>query len=189
MTAEKILAIGAHPDDVEISAGGWLLHMKDTGSEISVVTLTSGQTTGNPEERIEEQKQASKFAGFTHYQLLYEDGHLKQEPDTIDDITRIIRMIEPDIVISHSVHDHHQDHVELSRAVQSSLRYTDITHIEFSSWNPRVQSPWNYEFVLSPSMMKRKEKLLSLFASQQDKPFMLVHAYERFHIKYMMDTA
>ena len=101
----------------------------------------------------------------------------------IIELATLFENLKPDIVLTHSVHDHHQDHVELSKSVFSALRGTDITHIEFSSWNKRIQAPWNFEYILDDDSNKRA--LLAFFKSQSHRPYVKdIALFERFNIRY-----
>jgi LmbE family N-acetylglucosaminyl deacetylase len=59
----KILAIGAHPDDIELGCGGFLIRVAIQGHHIYMYTLTHGEASGNPEKRAMEIEQSSKIIG------------------------------------------------------------------------------------------------------------------------------
>lgn len=107
---EVVLAIGAHPDDVEIGAGGILRAHAEKGDEVHVLTLTTGERGGNGGLRAEEAASAADALGATLWLEDLPDTELQADGATVRRIEEHVRRIRPDVVYTHSLHDSHQDH-------------------------------------------------------------------------------
>ncbi len=115
---KRVLAIGAHPDDIEIGCGGTLAKLKDQGYELFFVVATFGEEGGSPpskedlkQAREQEAKNSAKVLGALNVSFLgLEDGLLSYcKKDKIKLIAKI-RSIKPDIVFLHSSTDQFPDH-------------------------------------------------------------------------------
>jgi LmbE family N-acetylglucosaminyl deacetylase len=118
----RVLAIGAHPDDVEFGAGGTLLKHGDAGDVLHILVLTRGESgSAAPEvRRIEAEEAAGHLgAGITVADL--QDTRV-EEKAAIDVIEAAAGMFRPDVVYTHSVHDTHQDHRAAAHASRVALR-------------------------------------------------------------------
>jgi LmbE family N-acetylglucosaminyl deacetylase len=121
----RVLAIGAHPDDVEFGAGGTLLKHQANGHSIHILVLTSGETgcgDYSPDIREREAMDAAAIldAGITFGRL--PDSRLPDGKQTIDVIEEAVAKFCPDIAYTHSVHDTHQDHRAAALASRVALR-------------------------------------------------------------------
>ncbi len=109
----KILAFGAHPDDLEFGMGGTLLKLKKEGHEIALVVLSRGEagTHGSPQIREQESRDAADFLGATIEILDYTDTEIEDNAKSRKDIANIIRKHKPDIVFApyHSISGSHLD--------------------------------------------------------------------------------
>ena len=119
----KILAIGAHPDDIEIFMFGFLCSCKQMGYKISTVIATDGSLGGNNyddkliENRKKETKDGLNKLGIPSF-LNLPDGDLGNETNHINIIKNSIKKNNPDLVITHFYKDYHSDHVNLSQIVK-----------------------------------------------------------------------
>jgi LmbE family N-acetylglucosaminyl deacetylase len=121
----RVLAIGAHPDDIEFGAGATLLKHQASGHEIHVLVLTSGETgCGDYATNVREHEAlaAAELLGAAITFGRLPDAHLPDGKPTIDVIERVTAAFSPDIAYIHSIHDTHQDHRAAARASQASLR-------------------------------------------------------------------
>ena len=107
---KKVLAIGAHPDDVEIGCGGTIKKHTERGDEVLVLTLTKGAKGGNKTEREIESKNAAKSMGAKLIMHDLEDTNLSSCKNIIKCIEASIKAFQPDLVYTHSINDTHQDH-------------------------------------------------------------------------------
>ena len=108
----RVLAVGAHPDDIEIAAGATLSKMRDAGYQITGLVMTCGEKGGRAEARPKEAKSGGEFVGLDNVQVLsFTDTRLSADMVKITEaIHSLIEKIQPDIIFTHSVHDLHQDH-------------------------------------------------------------------------------
>lgn len=120
--SKVVLAIGAHPDDVEIGCGGILLRHRKNGDRVSVLTLSGGELGGVAPERIDEARRAAETLGARLFLRDLRDAAISEGPETIEAIGAVIREIEPTIVYTHTLHDGHQDHRSVHRATIVAAR-------------------------------------------------------------------
>ncbi len=107
---KSILAIGAHPDDVEIGCGGTLKKHCEFGDEVTILTLTKGAQGGNKKERERESICAANSLDAQLIMCDLLDTELSNGGDTISSISQAINTCNPDIIYTHSLNDTHQDH-------------------------------------------------------------------------------
>jgi bacillithiol biosynthesis deacetylase BshB1 len=118
-----ILAFGAHPDDVEISAGGLLIAEARKGKKVGIVDLTFGElgTRGTVDIRKEEAINAAEIIGCTVRENLgMRDGYLRNDEAHQLKVIEIIRKYQPEIILCNSPTDRHPDHGHASQLVVES---------------------------------------------------------------------
>ncbi|MFC1454406.1 PIG-L deacetylase family protein [Verrucomicrobiota bacterium] len=134
----KILAIGAHPDDIEIGCGGLLLKAVEASHEVFLYVLTEGDI--NPDtDRRGEQKKAAKFLGAKKlFWGGFKDTKLTPCRELIVAIENILDKVNPDMVLVNYPDDAHQDHNALARCTVTACRYikrvlfyNDYTTLDF----------------------------------------------------------
>ncbi len=111
--AVDILAIGAHPDDVEIACGGTVLNVTRAGGRVAIVDLTAGElgTNGTVDERRAEAARGAEALGVTErLQLGLRDGGLRDDDDARIALANVIRRFAPRILLAPSAVDDHPDH-------------------------------------------------------------------------------
>lgn len=164
---KRVLAIGSHPDDVELYAGGTLLRLVDEGAEIYHLVCTRGR--GKKGNRTRENGQACRFLGVKEdYLLGFRDSRLGHSRKLISAIDDTIGTVRPDWIFTHTVADHHQDHIAVARATISANRWQRATLITYPSYNPAI--PFNANlFVDVSDYFDKKLELLKIFKSQQDE--------------------
>ena len=119
---ETILAIGAHPDDVEIGCGATLFSHVAQGHRVVIATMSRGARGGCDKIRAEEAKLAAEYIGADLYLEDLPDTQISDGSDTITAIERIIHSRQPTTVYTHSPHDLHQDHTAVHRATLVAAR-------------------------------------------------------------------
>jgi LmbE family N-acetylglucosaminyl deacetylase/CheY-like chemotaxis protein len=117
-----VLAIGAHPDDVEIGCGGTLLRHAQAGDRTTILTLTGGEHGGDAGARADESRAAAELLGASLVHLQLPDTVLSEGPDTISAIEAVIEDVGPTIVYTHTLRDNHQDHRATNRATMIAAR-------------------------------------------------------------------
>ncbi len=120
----RILAISAHPDDIEIGCGGALAHwMSDQQTIVYYLIMTRGGKGGDAEVRMREQERAAEKLG-VHGVIWqeYEDTKIPVNEESISQVEAVIKTIRPDFILTHYENDTHQDHRALSRVVITATR-------------------------------------------------------------------
>lgn len=110
----RVLAIGIHPDDVEIGCGGTVALLTRRGDDVVVLDLTRGEssTNGTAEERAREAEEAARILGIKRRvnAALPDTGLRSEAPDQLRAIVRVIRAERPHVVLVPNADDPHPDH-------------------------------------------------------------------------------
>jgi bacillithiol biosynthesis deacetylase BshB1 len=136
MTRVDILAIGAHPDDVELVAGGTLIRAQMLGRSTGIVDLARGEmaSRGTPELREKEAATAARLMGVSVRQnLRLPDGGIQNTPETRAKLAVVIRRLQPKVVITHSLHGRHPDHPRVAQLVRDACFVAGLKMIEPST--------------------------------------------------------
>jgi LmbE family N-acetylglucosaminyl deacetylase len=163
----NILAIGPHPDDIEIGCGGSLIKYAQAGNNVYLMILTDGAFGGDSEVRKREQEEAAKFIGVKGlYWGGYRDTELGCTRELIVKIDKVIADVNPEVVFFNFWADVHQDHRAAAQAAVSATRY--IKEVLFYE----VPSTQHFEpdiFVDIEDVLEKKLELLKLHASQVNR--------------------
>lgn len=144
-----ILAIAAHPDDVELSCSGTLIMEKMKGKKVGVVDLTEGElgTRGTPETRKAEAQAALEVMGLdVRENLALPDGFFGLDKDSKLAVITAIRKYRPDIVLTNAPADRHPDHGRAAQLVKESAWLSGLRRIE-TTHNGQLQEPWRPAYV------------------------------------------
>src|SRR6476619_4909027 len=128
-----ILAIGAHPDDVELICGGTLIRAQMLGRKTGILDLAAGElaTRGTPELRAREAGKAAKVMGVSQRENLgLPDGGIQNTPETRAKVALVIRRLKPEIVITHSLHGRHPDHPIVAQLVRDACFVAGLKKVE-----------------------------------------------------------
>ncbi|MBU0690988.1 bacillithiol biosynthesis deacetylase BshB1 [bacterium] len=123
-TIVDVLAIGAHPDDIELCCAGTLLRLQDLGYKIGIVDATRGEkgTRGTAEGRALEAQKALEIMGFEFRENLdLGDQHVQDTPDRRVKIVECIRRHKPKLVFTHHPIDRHPDHEGVGKLVKHAM--------------------------------------------------------------------
>jgi len=124
-----VLAIGAHPDDVELGCGGTLALLARQGRRVGILHLTRGErgTRGTPEGRQAEAEQAAAALGAAAMDFLdCGDGGLRTGPAEEDSLIARLREWAPDLVLAPTPHDRHPDHTRAHQLVEAACFYAGL---------------------------------------------------------------
>jgi two-component system response regulator HydG len=161
---ETVLAIGAHPDDVEIGAAGTLLAHRAAGDLVAILTLSRGARGGDQLQRARESQEAADVIGARLFLDDLEDTLIAEGTPTIGAIDRVVAEIQPTIVYTHSIHDVHQDHRNTHRAAIVACRRVGRVYC-FQSPSATVDYRPTH-FVTIDDYISRKLKAIDTFGSQ-----------------------
>jgi LmbE family N-acetylglucosaminyl deacetylase len=163
----SVLAVGAHPDDIEIGAGGMLLSLaeRQAGLQAHYVLLT-----GSAERQLEARSAASAFLPASDLAVRLHDlpeGRLPAVWGQVKDILEdVARSCAPDLVLAPSPGDAHQDHRTIAEIVPTVFRDRLYLGYEIPKWDGDFGRPSTY-FPLSAEFARRKVELLhKCFPSQ-----------------------
>ncbi len=128
-----ILAIGAHPDDVELGCAGTLLKHIAEGYKAGIVDLTLGElgTRGSVADRMREVKTASKIIGLSAREnLKFKDGFFQNDKAHQQKLIQVIRKYKPDVVLTNAVSDRHPDHGRSAQLTRDACFLSGLTKIK-----------------------------------------------------------
>ena len=178
-----ILAFGAHPDDVELSAAGTLLKEAANGKKIGVIDLTQGElgTRGSAELRMEEANASAKILGLScRENLRMKDGFFQNDEAHIREIVRMIRKYQPEIVLANAPSDRHPDHGRAAKLVADACFYSGLMKIETEeegksqeAWRPKALYHYIQDYYQKPDFVldvsdyvEQKMQAIKAFGSQ-----------------------
>lgn len=169
----KILAIGAHPDDIELGCGGLLIKAARQGHEVHMYSLTRGEASGDPNQRTKELMQSAKFIGAKNLWIdNFDDSKLSVSSDLINHIEYFINKADPELIITHSHGDVHHDHRAIALATIEAGRFvSNILSYEIPltrNFTPQV-------FFDITDVVDDKIELIKIFWSQQSKLYLKAH--------------
>jgi LmbE family N-acetylglucosaminyl deacetylase/ActR/RegA family two-component response regulator len=161
---EVVLAIGAHPDDIEIGVGGILLRHVARGDGVHLLTLASGEDGGAWAVRADEQRRAARLLGA---RLIPRDPPGTVVADgaaMIAAIKEAIDEVRPDIVYTHTLHDSHQDHRGVHRATLVAARGVSRIYCYQSPSTTIDFRPTR--FIAIDTFVDRKVEVIGAYGSQ-----------------------
>jgi LmbE family N-acetylglucosaminyl deacetylase len=170
----NILAIGSHPDDIELGCGGTLMRAARSGHDVYMYVLTRGGKSGSAEERTSELYRSADFIGVnTLWVDDFEDTGLSVNKNLVNHIEYFVHKCHPDIIFTHPLNDYHHDHravaectLEAARNSQNVVAYEIPVTKDFT--------PQLYYDI--SDVIDDKVKLVSVFSSQSGKVFTLAKA-------------
>jgi LmbE family N-acetylglucosaminyl deacetylase len=119
----NVLAVGAHPDDVELGCGGALLRHVARGDDVTMLVMTTGQLgTVGVTSRVHEQQEAARILGARLRWGGFEDGSIPSGPAAITVIDRVVAECGAAVMYTHAPGDTHQDHCATSIASLAAAR-------------------------------------------------------------------
>jgi bacillithiol biosynthesis deacetylase BshB1 len=145
-----VLAFAAHPDDVELCAGGTLALLASKGYKTGIVDLTRGEmgTRGTPEGRMEEAATAGRILELSVRENLgIPDGGIENTSDHRRRVIETLRRHRPHIVLLNAPEDRHPDHPAAARLVADACFYAGLQRIE-TVVDGRSQEPWRPHHML-----------------------------------------
>ena len=162
-----VLAVGAHPDDVELGCAGALALLKLKGDKVYILCLTKGEASGDVDVRERECRRAAEMLGVDG--LFFgglEDTEVHDGRESIDIIEKIIDMVKPDIIYAPTPKDTHQDHRNTGHATLSAGRRVKMILLYEGASTQRSFIP--QVFVNIEKSFELKKKVTRVFGSQMN---------------------
>jgi LmbE family N-acetylglucosaminyl deacetylase len=137
--SQRVLAIGAHPDDVEFMCAGLLALLKNAHFEVHFATMSSGDcgslhTEPEPLRQIRqaEAEKACRILGAAYHPLDFRDLCIFNDDPANRRVTALMRQVDPQIVITHSPQDYLSDHEATSTLVRNACFYAPVPNYKTS---------------------------------------------------------
>lgn len=174
-----ILAFAAHPDDVELSCSGTLLHHLALGKKIGIVDLTKGElgTRGSAEIRRIESIKATELLGIhVRENLGMADGFFENTKENQIKVIEMVRKYQPELVLANALHDRHIDHGRAAQLVHDACFLSGLAKIEsgtMPAWRPRQIMHYIQDYYMKPDIVvdispyfAKKLECIKAFSSQ-----------------------
>lgn len=165
-----ILAFGAHPDDVELGAGGTIASEVANGKKVGIIDLTRGElgSRGNADTRDKEAIESARILGVEiRLNLGLRDGFFLDNEVNQLELIKWIRYFQPEVVLCNAVSDRHTDHAKGSKLVSTACFLSGLrkieTHyegIEQQEWRPNAVYHYIQDYYHKPDFVVDVEKFL-----------------------------
>lgn len=178
-----ILAIGVHPDDVELSCSGTIAKHIKLGKKVGMLDLTRGElgTRGSAELRTKEANEAAKILGASfRTQLNFKDGFFENNEEHLRQVIEEIRKHQPEIILCNAVSDRHPDHGRSAKLVDDACFYSGLIKIDtkgLPAWRPKAVYHYIQDQFIHPDFViditefiDVKHKAIMAFSSQFYNP-------------------
>ncbi|MGH1435176.1 MAG: bacillithiol biosynthesis deacetylase BshB1 [Lewinella sp.] len=183
-----ILAIGVHPDDIELACSGTLLRHMEEGKTVGLLDLTRGElgSRGSAEIRRREANKAAEMMGVSfRWNADMADGFFQITPENTTKVIQFIRACQPTIVLANALHDRHPDHGRAAKLVAEACFYSGLLRIETKDKEGNPQEKWRPDNVfhyiqdrnLTPDFVvditpyiDRKMEIIMAYTSQFHSP-------------------
>jgi bacillithiol biosynthesis deacetylase BshB1 len=138
-----ILAIGAHPDDIELCCGGTLAKLVKAGKKAGIIDLTEGElgTRGSRTQRVREASAAATILGCVRENLRIPDGSIEVNRPNVRKMITMIRKYRPRMILIPHWHERHPDHVNAHHLCKEAWFYAGLRKIP-TTLNGKRQEPW-----------------------------------------------
>lgn len=170
-----VLAVGAHPDDIELGSGGTIYKAVQAGASVIALYLTRGGKITDTNVRMRESTEAMNVLGVKEiYFENFPDTEIPDSFEAINCLEQYALKYQPDIVLTHSINDTHQDHRRVAWLAMSSFRnIPKVLAFETPRVRPAAFLP-TY-FVNITGCVDKKWEALKCHVSQNEKRYL---AYE-----------
>ncbi len=179
-----VLAIAAHPDDVELSVGGTLIKLASIGYRTGILDMTRGEagTRGTPELRQQEAEQAAKILGVSIRENLdLGDAHIWVNEESRVKLVRALRRLRPRVIFTQHADDPHPDHAHTAQLVREAMHISGLAKYDAEAglerWRPNCIAHFLFPRTIAPSFIvdisaenERKWAAIRAHASQFFNP-------------------
>lgn len=179
-----VLAIAAHPDDVELSAGGTLIKLAEMGYRTGILDMTRGEagTRGTPEIRRSEAERAAELLGLAIRENLgLPDAHIWLNEESRVKLVRALRKLRPRVIFTQYWDDPHPDHAHTAQLVREAMHIAGLTKYDADfgqeRWRPNCVAHFLLPRTVAPTFIvdistqsQRKWEAINAHASQFFNP-------------------
>ncbi|MCC6327049.1 MAG: bacillithiol biosynthesis deacetylase BshB1 [Acidobacteria bacterium] len=144
MTQVDILAIFAHPDDLELTVGGTMLKMKGLGYRTGALDVTRGEmgTRGTVEGRAAEAEAAAAILKLdVRENLGLPDGHVFADESSRTAMVKVMRRLKPRVLLTHQLDDPHPDHGHIANLVREAARLASMRNYDPETGADKIPVP------------------------------------------------
>lgn len=180
-----ILAIAAHPDDIEVAAGGTLLRHIAFGKKVGLLDLTKSElsTRGNVQQRTREARKASQLLGaVVREQLDLPDGYFLPDEINLKKVVHKIRKYQPEVIVTNAWDDRHPDHQRAADLVTQAIFLANLRKVTTSE-RADNQATWKVKAVFHCIQDRTcKPDLVIDISNYIEQKFEVIRAYQsQFH--------
>lgn len=178
-----VLAFAAHPDDVEISAGGTIAKLVSQGKKVGIVDFTQGElgSRGSADLRMVEAAKSGEILGLSAREnLQMADGFFEHTEENLRAVIRMVRKYQPEIVLANSISDRHPDHGKGSKLASEACFLAGLRKIESeldgqpqTHWRPKSVYHYIQDYFIEPDFVvdvtpffQKKMDAIKAFSSQ-----------------------
>jgi LmbE family N-acetylglucosaminyl deacetylase len=167
----SVLCLGAHSDDIEIGAGATLLSMQERGVRLDVHWCV---LSGSGERESEARASASEFLAAAQSSQIevmsFRDSFFPEQGGAIKSwFTALKERVRPDVILTHSKGDAHQDHQHVCRLTWNTFRDHCILEYEIPKWDGDMGQPNLYVAISADALKRKIDLLIKHFGSQRPK--------------------
>ena len=168
----NILAIGAHPDDIELGCGGTLRKHILNGDNVYYIIASLGEKSGDKDKRRGETMAAAKLMEVSDvYFLNLPDTMIMHDGITVSLLDKYMGRLKPDIIYVHSPKDYHQDHANIAKSVLSASRTMKNAILLYETPSTTIEfKPVAFRDI--SDTFEHKLKCIEQFVSQNEKDYM-----------------
>ena len=166
-SVQHILCLGAHSDDIEIGVGGTVLRLLQARPQLRISWVCF---SGEPARAAEAKASANAFApNVTYVAHTFADRYFPSQHLEIKKSFDVLKVVEPDLIFTHSLDDKHQDHRVINELTWNAFRSHQILEYEIPKWDGDLQRPNVYVTLDKPIVDRKIDLLLTHFGTQRGK--------------------
>jgi LmbE family N-acetylglucosaminyl deacetylase len=167
--SKRVLAISAHPDDFEIASSFAVMKYQNEGYDIYSILITDGEKGGDPKRRIKEAENAGKMLGIMDIERLrFQDTNIPEDGRLIADLEELYSKYHPEVILTHSQNDRHQDHIKVSGASTIAFRKA-TTILLYMGFSGNINFKPNMFVVGTKEDLEKKIEVCNCYKSQAEK--------------------
>jgi LmbE family N-acetylglucosaminyl deacetylase len=168
----QLLAIGAHPDDIEIGAAAFITKAISSGAQTYFLVLSD--ESGRRAPRRGEARRAARILGVPQHRVLFaglRDGSLRADRESVSRVREIVQEegLKPDLILTHSAADSHNDHLEANRIAHAAFRKSIFLHFSIYLSSERERFAPRVFVGVSDERLAKKSDALGVYESQRSR--------------------